>query len=114
MIRRRVPVHAAALALHCAALAFLPVSSHAVGFSQLYDEALSSDAQLQSARAALAANSEELPLARAKLLPQVSASLTANRQNTDFGGGFPASYGNSNGYTISLTQPLIHVDSWYG
>ena len=114
MIRRRVPVHAAALALHCAVLAFLPIPAHAVGFSRLYDEALSSDAQLQSARAALAANSEELPLARAKLLPQVSASLTANRQNTDFGGGFPASYGNSNGYTISLTQPLIHVDSWYG
>jgi outer membrane protein len=52
MIRGRVPVHAAALALHCAALAFLPVSAHAVGLSQLYDEALSSDAQLQSARGA--------------------------------------------------------------
>jgi outer membrane protein len=69
---------------------------------------------LQSARAALAVNREELPLARAKLLPQVSASLTGSRQNTDFGGGFPASYGNSNAYAISLTQPLIHVDSWHG
>ena len=37
---------------------------------------------------------------RAKLLPQVSASLTANRQNTDFGGGFPASYGNSPTFAI--------------
>jgi outer membrane protein len=70
----------------------------AVGLPQLYDEALASDAQLQSARAALAANSEELPLARARLLPQVSASLTGSRQNTDFGGGFPASSGNSNGF----------------
>jgi outer membrane protein len=66
------------------------------------------------ARAALAANSEELPLARAKLLPQVSASLNGSRQSTDFGGGFPASYGNTYGYVVSLTQPLIHVDSWYG
>jgi outer membrane protein TolC len=55
-----------------------------------------------------------LPLARAKLLPQLSASLTGSRQNTNFGGGFPASSGNSNGYVISLTQPLIHVDSWDG
>jgi hypothetical protein len=44
----------------------------------------------------------------------VSASLTGSRQNTGFGGGFPASYGNSNAYAISLTQPLIHVDSWHG
>ncbi|MEC5407268.1 TolC family outer membrane protein [Paraburkholderia sp. MPAMCS5] len=85
-----------------------------MSLSQLYDEALSNDAQLQSARAALAAQSEELPLARAKLLPQLSASLNGSRQNTDFGGGFPASYGNSYGYVISLTQPLIHVDNWYG
>nr|WP_121319286.1 hypothetical protein [Paraburkholderia sp. RAU2J] len=52
---------------------------------------------MQSARAALAGDSEELPLARARLLPQVSASLTGSRQDTDFGGGFPASSGNSNG-----------------
>ena len=52
------------------------------------------------ALAALAANSEELPLARVKLLPQVSASLTASRQSTDFGGGFPSFYGSSNGYVI--------------
>ncbi|WP_144108504.1 TolC family outer membrane protein [Paraburkholderia sp. BCC1886] len=113
MTRQRLPVLLAALALAATfTLGLRP--AHAVGLSQLYDEALSNDAQLQSARAALAANSEELPLARAKLLPQVSASLTASRQSTDFGGGFPSSYGNSNGYVISLTQPLIHVDSWYG
>ncbi|CAN7221686.1 MULTISPECIES: TolC family outer membrane protein [Paraburkholderia] len=110
-MRWRVAVLLAAVALACA-LPALP--ARAVGLAQLYDEALANDAQLQSARAALAANSEELPLARAKLLPQLSASLNASRQNTDFGGGFPASYGNSHGYVLSLTQPLIHVDSWYG
>ncbi|NPT46231.1 hypothetical protein GNZ12_33895 [Paraburkholderia sp. 1N] len=57
MIRQRVPALAAALALACAVLAGLPITAHAVGLSQLYDEALSNDAQLQSARAALAANS---------------------------------------------------------
>jgi outer membrane protein len=49
---------------------------------------------------ARAANSEELPLARVKLLPQVSASLTASRDSTDFGGGFPSFSGSSNGYVI--------------
>ncbi|MFM0222123.1 TolC family protein [Paraburkholderia dipogonis] len=90
MTRQRLPVLAAALALACA---FHTRPAQAVGFSQLYDEALSNDAQLRSARALLAAHSEELPLARAKLLPQVSASLTASRQSTDFGGGFPSSFG---------------------
>jgi outer membrane protein len=62
----------AALVFACRAL--LTLAAQAVGFRQLYDEAFSNDAQLQSARASLAANSEELSLARVKLLPQVSAS----------------------------------------
>ena len=62
----------AALAFACRALRTL--AAPAAGFRQLYDEAFSNDAQLQSARASLAANSEELSLARVKLLPQVSAS----------------------------------------
>ena len=86
----------------------------AVSLNQLYDEALETDAQLQSARAGLTADSEQLPQARAKLLPQLSASLTASEQRTELGGGFPASTGNSNGYTVSLTQPLINVASWQG
>jgi len=115
MKRQRAPLLASALALACALVCVLHAPlAQAVDLSQLYDEALSNDAPLQSARAALAANSEELPLARAKLLPQVSASLNGSRQSTDFGGGFPASYGNTYGYVVSLTQPLIHVDSWYG
>lgn len=115
MKRQHAPLLASALALACALACVLHTPlAQAVDLSQLYDEALSNDAPLQSARAALAANSEELPLARAKLLPQVSASLNGSRQSTDFGGGFPASYGNTYGYVVSLTQPLIHVDSWYG
>lgn len=86
----------------------------AVGLDQLYDEALNTDAQLQGARASLTADSEQLPQARAKLLPQLSASLSANEQRTEFGGGFPASNGNSNGFVVSLTQPLINVASWQG
>ena len=61
-----------ALAFACRALRTL--AAQAVGFRQPYDEAFSNDAQLQSARASLAANSEELSLARVKLLPRVSAS----------------------------------------
>jgi len=106
------PMFALALCSLGAGFACSPAS--AVSLNQLYDEALETDAQLQSARAALTADSEQLPQARAKLLPQLSASVTASEQRTELGGGFPASTGNSNGYTVSLTQPLINVASWQG
>ncbi|SAL36869.1 TolC family type I secretion outer membrane protein [Caballeronia sordidicola] len=106
------PMFALALSSLSAGLACLPAM--AVGLDQLYDEALNTDAQLQGARASLTADSEQLPQARAKLLPQLSASLSANEQRTEFGGGFPASNGNSNGFVVSLTQPLINVASWQG
>jgi outer membrane protein len=106
------PMFALALCSLGAGFACSPAS--AVSLNQLYDEALETDAQLQSARAGLTADSEQLPQARAKLLPQLSASVTASEQRTEFGGGFPASTGNSNGYTVSLTQPLINVASWQG
>jgi outer membrane protein len=106
------PMFALALCSIGAGFACSPAS--AVSLNQLYDEALETDAQLQSARAGLTADSEQLPQARAKLLPQLSASVTASEQRTELGGGFPASTGNSNGYTVSLTQPLINVASWQG
>lgn len=106
------PMFALALCSLGAGFACSPAS--AVSLNQLYDEALETDAQLQSARAGLTADSEQLPQARAKLLPQLSASVTASEQRTEFGGGFPATTGNSNGYTVSLTQPLINVASWQG
>jgi outer membrane protein len=106
------PMFALALTGISAGLACSPAM--AVGLDQLYDEALNTDAQLQSARASLAADSEQLPQARAKLLPQLSASVSANEQRTEFGGGFPASNGNSNGFVVSLTQPLINVANWQG
>jgi outer membrane protein len=71
MTGQQALVLTAALVFACA---FRTLPAQAVGFSQLYHEAFSSDAQLQSARVSLAANSEELSLARVKLLPQVSAS----------------------------------------
>lgn len=106
------PMFALALSSISAGLACSPAM--AVGLDQLYDEALNTDAQLQSARASLAADSEQLPQARAKLLPQLSASASANEQRTEFGGGLPASNGNSNGFVVSLTQPLINVANWQG
>ena len=106
------PMFTLALCSIGAGFACSPAS--AVSLNQLYDEALETDAQLQSARSGLTADSEQLPQARAKLLPQLSASVTATEQRTELGGGFPASTGNSNGYTVSLTQPLINVASWQG
>ncbi|MGV7247198.1 TolC family protein, partial [Caballeronia sp. M23-90] len=46
--------------------------------------------------------------------PQLSASASTNEQRTEFGGGLPASNGNSNGFVVSLSQPLINVANWQG
>jgi outer membrane protein TolC len=54
----------------------------AVSFDQLYDEALETDAQLQSAPASLTADSEQLPQAPENLLPQLSASVTVTERRS--------------------------------
>ena len=79
---------------------------------QMYQEALTQDATLQSAKSAQIAGQEALPQGRALLLPSVN--LSANSQYNDIDTQFRGAsvfasarrkY-NSNGYSVNLTQPL--------
>jgi TolC family type I secretion outer membrane protein len=69
---------AAAAALACTCLA-----SWSLDLSQAYQAALEQDATIRAARAAAEARRERLPQARAQLLPNISASVTRNKNDLD-------------------------------
>ena len=88
----------------------------AADLMQIYREAQANDATYAAARSTLEAGRERTPQARAGLLPTLS--LTANsfwNQNDLYfrGGGntIPANF-NSNGYTLTLSQPLFRWQNW--
>jgi outer membrane protein len=94
--------------------AFLALDAQAADLLQVYREALANDAQYASARAALQAGQEKEPQGRAGLLPTVGLSGGYSRNNLDAmqsGVAFNRNY-NSNGYTVSLSQPLFRVANW--
>jgi outer membrane protein len=79
---------------------------------QVYREAQLNDPALAAARANWTATQERVPLARAELLPKVSADASAYLSDgrTDFSGGVPVtanSYSNA-GLTIQASQPLYN------
>jgi outer membrane protein len=82
---------------------------------QTYREARANDPVYASARAARDAGRESLPQGLALLLPNVSASgfTQMNNIDIDFRGVAPPSErdGNTNGYSVSLTQPLFNWQS---
>src|SRR5712664_1570590 len=91
--------------------------ARAADLLQIYRDALANDATYGSARAARDAGLESLPQGLAQLLLTVNA--TAFTQYNDIAIGFrsatPEQYqyrlGNSNGYTVTLTQPLFNWQS---
>ena len=97
-------------------------SSHATprDLVAIYREALKRDPRFRAAALQREADGELRPLARARLLPEVTfeAQYTQTRQeilasdNAVFGSGtstFPSST-----YTLTLTQPLFNWASWQG
>ncbi len=82
----------------------------------VYRDAVAYDAQYAAARAALEAGREKLPQGRAGLLPNVgvTSSTTWNESDTNFRGPVPSrdSEFNTNGWTVSLTQPLFRWQNW--
>ncbi len=78
---------------------------------ETYRDAAANDAQYASARNALLAGRERLPQGLSLLLPQILATGSGSRVNTEISqpqpfGGFNATY-NQRSYTVSLTQPLF-------
>ena len=87
-------------------------SAHAADLLQVYRDALANDATYASARATRDAGLESLPQGLAQILPSVSATAFTqyNVVNIDVRGPQPDERreGNSNGYTVTLTQPLFN------
>ncbi len=88
----------------------LTANVYAANLSAIYAQAAANNATYLAAQATYQAASYGVPIARANLLPSLSATAntTANHQSPGSSGYF-----NSNGYTLTLTQPLINVGDWY-
>ena len=83
----------------------------------VYQQAAQEDPQLESAKEALAAVQETKAQSRAALfLPEASFSANVNqdRQTVQFGGAALGANGTSTfisgGYSLTLTQPILHYD----
>jgi len=100
----------------CAALGSALGTARAEDLMQIYRDALVSDPTLAAARSTWLATQENLPQARAGLLPSLVLSAVANEQNynqtlhtdptTKFSQQFPFA-----GYTISASQPLYRAQN---
>jgi outer membrane protein len=90
-------------------------SVSAADFLQIYRDALANDPVYASARAARDAGLENLPQGLAPLLPNISATGFTQYSNVNiaFRGAAPDQNrkGNSNGYTVTLTQPVFNWQS---
>jgi len=96
------------------ASAFLSLNAHAIDLLQVYKEALANDAVYASARATLAAGSEKITQGRAGLLPVIGVGGSYSRTDSEAvssGVGISRD-GRSNGYTVSLSQPLFRWANW--
>jgi outer membrane protein len=91
--------------------------SHGADLMAVYRDAIAYDAQYASARASLEAGREKLPQGRAGLLPTIgltNAYTTWNDGDTKARatGATTASQYNSNGWTVTLSQPLFRWQNW--
>ncbi|MCF8150684.1 MAG: TolC family outer membrane protein [Sulfuritalea sp.] len=92
-------------------------TAQAADLLSVYHDAVTYDAQFGSARASLDAGREKLPQGRAGLLPSIGlgASTTWNEtestRRVNGAAAVPANY-NSNGWTVTLTQPVFRWQNW--
>jgi outer membrane protein len=110
--------HLLAIAL-CASLGGAIDAAYAEDLTQIYRDALVSDPTLAAARSTWQATQENVPQARAGLLPSVLLSVLANEQDysqslhtdpqTTFHQQFPTA-----GYTVSASQPLYRPQNSIG
>ena len=96
--------------LPLALLALLSSPVYAVNLMEVYREAQQQDAAYASARAAFEAGQEKAPQGLALLLPSVNLGANTSRNDVDS----PTSNRqyNSNGYNLSLTQPVYRKQNF--
>ncbi len=99
------------------ALCFAAGGGHAADLLSVYRDALGYDATFASARAAVEAGREKLPQGRSGLLPTIGLGATTTSNDTESRNRStgvsttPPNY-NTNGWTVSLTQPLFRWQNW--
>jgi outer membrane protein len=106
-------------ALFMAAGLVAPLTVHAADLLQIYRDARTNDAAFASARAALEAGREKGPQGRALLLPTINGAANSvmnsdyyvNTAGTTSGQKFSRDF-NSNGWSVTLTQPLFRMQNW--
>lgn len=92
-------------------------SAGAADLLSVYREALAYDAQYASARSGAEAGREKLPQGRAGLLPTVGVSSNTTWNDLNYHArsvppvDAPLKY-NSNGWTVTLSQPLFRWQNW--
>jgi outer membrane protein len=93
------------------------VTAHAENIVDIYQIALSADPTLQAAQAALESGEQAVPIAIARMLPTFSgaASTTGHDDRSPsfslYGTSSSTKY-NTNTYSLSLTQPILHREHW--
>jgi len=95
-------------------------SVQAADLLETFHAAQANDAQFAAARATQQAGQEKLPQGRALLMPSINltANSTFNDLTTQYRGAFliPGAAGNhrynSNGYGVTLVQPLFRQQNW--
>lgn len=93
------------------------VTAPAADMLEVYQQAWKSDPTFRAANATLLSKRENIPIARASLLPTLSGTGSINRinYNSETGTGSTSKniYPNSNtGYGLSLTQPIFNFAYW--
>ncbi|WP_028989305.1 TolC family outer membrane protein [Thermithiobacillus tepidarius DSM 3134] len=88
--------------------------AHGADLWTVYELAAKRDPQLGQARAQIAVSQENLPLARAALLPKVDAAAGINRHRLTLSGFGPGTttHFTGNNYSITLSQPVFNGQSW--
>lgn len=116
---RNAPYRRSASALAVVALAalFAAGPASASDLLQIYREALSNDQQFAAARANTEAGREKLPQARAAILPNIALSANTNWNDNEYTRrANPTTTTslkyNSNGYAVTLSQPLFNWQAW--
>ncbi len=97
----------------------LATPAFATDLMQVYREAQDNDPTFSAARSTLDAGREKLPQARAGLLPSLSLSGNTTWNDNKYAyTSLPAYNGephfNSNGYQLTLSQPLFRWQNWVG
>ncbi len=105
MKRKLIPL------LFCPLLGFS--TAHGENLIQVYEAALTNDAQIRAARASRNSAMEAKPQARAQLLPTIGLSADAYQTHSDIkdAGAGSEDYGSSSA-SISLSQPIFRREYW--